>query len=71
MAFCYSKLSGRIVEIFGTQSAFAISMGFSKATLSQKLNNKTEFSQEEIYKAINLLKLNASDIPLYFFTPKV
>ena len=29
MAFDYSKLRGKIVEIFNTQSCFAIAMGWS------------------------------------------
>ena len=45
--FDYSKLKGRIREIFDTQSAFAEAMGMSTTSLSAKLNNKIEFSQKE------------------------
>ena len=38
MAFDYSKLRGKIVEIFNTQSCFAIAMGWSERTLSLKMN---------------------------------
>ncbi len=71
MGFCYDKLSGRIKEICGTQSKFADLMGLSNATISAKLNNKSEFSQPEIFKAIDVLKLERSDIPAYFFTKQV
>lgn len=69
MAFQYDKLRGRIREICGTNSTFANLMGFSSATLSAKLNNKSEFSQPEILKAVEVLKLDKTDIPKYFFCP--
>ena len=69
--FDYSKLKGRIREIFDTQSAFAEAMGMSTTSLSAKLNNKIEFSQKEINKACDLLKIKKEEIPVYFFTPKV
>jgi len=69
--FDYSKLRGKIREIFKTQSAFAEAMGISSTSLSAKLNNKIEFSQKEIDRAVDLLKIEKEDIPAYFFTPKV
>jgi len=69
--FDYSKLKGRIREIFNTQSAFAEAMGMSTTSLSAKLNNKIEFSQKEIDKASDLLKIKKEEIPVYFFTSKV
>lgn len=71
MAFDYSKLRGKIREIFRTQSTFAKSMGMSTTSLSAKLNNKIGFSQKEIDKASDLLKIKKEEIPVYFFTPKV
>ena len=67
--FDYSKLKGRIREIFDTQSAFAEAMGMSTTSLSAKLNNKIEFSQKEIDRAVDLLKIEKENIPAYFFTP--
>ena len=67
----YSKLKGRIVEIFGTFSAFAFAMGFSERTLSLKINNRVPFKQPEIQKAIVVLNLKEKDILPYYFTPKV
>jgi len=69
--FDYSKLKGRIREIFDTQSAFAEAMGMSTTSLSAKLNNKIEFSQKEMDKASDLLKIKKEEIPVYFFTPEV
>jgi transcriptional regulator with XRE-family HTH domain len=71
MVFDYRKLKGRIREIFNTQSAFAEAMGMSTTSLSAKLNNKIEFSQKEIDKASDLLKIKKEEIPIYFFTPEV
>ena len=71
MAFDYSKLRGKIREVFKTQSAFAEAIGMSSTSLSAKLNNNVEFSQKEIDKASDLLKIKKEEIPVYFFTPKV
>lgn len=71
MAFDYSKLRGKIKEVFGTQSAFAKAMGLSGVTLSAKLNNTVAFTQAEINKACGLLKIPLEFIPVYFFTEKV
>jgi len=71
MTFDYSKLRGKIREIFKTQSAFAKAMGISSTSLSAKLNNNVEFSQKEIDKAVKLLKIEKEDIPAYFFTQNI
>ena len=71
MAFDYSKLRGRIVEYFSTQSAFAQAMGWSERTLSLKLTGQRPWKQGDICKAIELLHIDEADIPVYFFTTKV
>jgi len=71
MSFNYSKLRGRIREIFKTQQSFADAVGMSTTSLSEKLNNKVEFSQKEIDKTVEVLKIEKSDIPVYFFTLEV
>lgn len=68
MAFDYSKLRGRIREVFGTDSKFAKAMNMSNQTLSAKLNNKVPFTQNEIRKSCILLKIEDDQIPAYFFT---
>ena len=70
MDFDYRKLKGKIKEIFDTQDAFAKALGISNVTISLKLNNKAEFSQKEIDKASDLLKIKKEEIPVYFFTKK-
>lgn len=71
MAFVYNKLKGRIKEIFGTQSAFAEAVGLSSVSVSAKLNNGVEFKPSEIMKAVDVLKIEPEDIPVYFFTQDV
>ena len=57
----YSKLKGKIRETFEKQSEFATALGISDASLSNKLNNKNFFDQNEISKAINLLNINSGE----------
>lgn len=71
MSFNYSKLRGRIKEKFETQERFAQKMGMSRTTLSQKLNNLNEFTQQEINNATELLELSLEDISVYFFNVDV
>lgn len=71
MAFDYSKLKGRIVEKFETQSNFAEKMGISERSLSLKLTGKRTWKQPEICRAIRLLDLVPDDIQEYFFKEKV
>lgn len=68
--FDYSKLRGKIREVYGTQFDFAEAMGMSAVSLSEKLNNKTQFTQKEIDKACELLQIKKEEIPIYFFMSK-
>lgn len=67
----YSKLSGKIVEIYGTRYKFAEAMGWSERTLSLKMSGARDWKQPDICKAIKLLNLTVEDIPLYFFKQNV
>ena len=71
MAYDYRKLCARIVEIFGTQASFATAMGKSERTISLKLNNKVDWSQDEMTQAAGLLKFELESIPDYFFVLRV
>ena len=71
MDYDYSKLTGKIKEIFGRQVAFAEAMGMGESTLSLKLNNRAEWSQAEMSKAMDLLLIDPADVRLYFFTHRV
>lgn len=63
----YAKLRGKIREVFGTNERFAVAMGMNPATLSAKLNNKTQWDREEIEKACKLLGISIEEVYLYFF----
>lgn len=71
MLFNYAKLRGKIREVCETQEVFSQLMGMSKATFSAKINNKSEFTQPEIVRAIGILHLRPDEISSYFFTPLV
>lgn len=71
MACDYSKLRGKIKEVFGTQDAFAEAIGIGRVSLSQRLTGKLDFSQNEINSACESLGLDKSEIPMYFFMEKV
>ena len=67
--FNFNKLRGKIKEVYGTQSAFAVAMLMNDATLSNKLNGNVEFSSKEIYRACLLLCIDIEkDLKAYFFT---
>lgn len=68
MAYDYSKLNGRIVEVCGTQAVFAERMGLSERTISLKVNNKIAWKQPEMQKAAEILHFPESEIQAYFFT---
>ena len=66
----YSKLKGRIIEMFGSQAAFAVAMGWREALLSAKLNNKSQWTFAEVMKACKLLEIPLNEAHLYFFCSK-
>lgn len=68
MAYNYSKLLGRIVEICGTQAMFAEKIGLSERSVSLKLNNKIPWKQTEISRACEILDIPVTEIQSYFFT---
>ncbi len=67
----YSKLRGKIKEVFKTEGDFATAMVMSTVTLSAKLNNKIAWTQAEINLACELLEVPYEFIPVLFFTEKV
>lgn len=67
----YSKLRGKIREMYGTNANFATVMSMDLSTLSLKLNNKTPWKREEIEKACGVLEIPIEDVYLYFFTKKL
>ncbi|MFW5670237.1 MAG: DUF739 family protein [Acetivibrio ethanolgignens] len=71
MAYDYRKLRGKIKEVCGTQDAFSEKLGIGRVSLSKRLNNQQEFSQDEIFDACDILGISREEIPTYFFTIKV
>ena len=67
MGFNYSKLRGRIIEMYGSQRTFAEKMKMSNETLSRKLTGKTYFRQDEICKISELLGIKTEQFDSYFF----
>lgn len=71
MIYDYSKLNGKIREVFGTQAKFALAMGLSERSLSIKMNSLRPWKQSEIILACTLLDIPIDSIGAYFFTTKV
>lgn len=71
MKFDYDDLRVRIRQVYKTQEDFAKELGIGRVSLSLRLNNRAEFSQEEINKSCDLLGIKRKDIPKYFFRQKV
>lgn len=71
MVMDYSKLIGRIIEKFGSRSAFAEAMGLKAEALSRRLNKGKSFKTEEYIKACELLDILPEEMHVYFFTPKL
>ena len=70
MIYDYSKLMGKIKEKYKTQAAFAKELGMGESTLNLKLNNKTEWSQNEIIASMSLLGVSNKFLNDYFFSHK-
>lgn len=70
MGYNYNKLRGKIREVFGTQEKFAVAIGISVPALSQRLTNKTKFTQDEILKSCDSLGIDSADIADYFLRTK-
>lgn len=66
-----SKLNGLIVERYKYKREFAKKMNLSERSIYLKLQGKLEFKPSEIDLACEILGIDESDIPLYFFNKKV
>lgn len=65
--FNYSKLRGRMVEVYGTIEKTAEAAGLRRDMISQALNGKRAFTQQEISKLSETLQIPESEIGTYFF----
>lgn len=68
--FNYSKLTGRIIEKFGSRRSFAEAYGVSENTISKKLNNKMAITTDDIVRMSSkeFLDIPSSEYHDYFFT---
>lgn len=68
MKFNHSKLLGRIKECGYTQKSLAEAINMSNGTMSQKINNVSNFNAEEMDKIAKVLDISPCDIGVYFFS---
>lgn len=71
MLYDYSKLDGKITEMYGTRGNFAKAMGMSERSLSLKMTCQRPWKDMQISKAVKLLNILQSEIGEYFFKLKV
>lgn len=71
LKFDFSKLKGLIRERKLTQEEMAKKIDIAYSTFNLKINGNAYFSQEEIYKISNFLKIPKEKIYDYFFTTNV
>lgn len=71
MDYDYSKLRGRVVEKFGTYSAFADALQTHKSQVSAKLNGKIDITKDDIENWSRTLQIDREDYGTFYFTPKV
>lgn len=69
--FDTSKLRGRIVEKYGTCSAFFKLLSISDVQSFNKLNGKSEFSRKDVLEWSRLLDIDLKDVGLFFYALKV
>ncbi len=70
MEFDYWKLRGKIRDTVGTQQAFADVMGYSRVTISSKLNGRVPWTQADIVNAAEILGITDEEITDYFLDQK-
>lgn len=71
MGISYPKLRGRIVEKYGSQTAFASEIGKTDQTVTAKLNGNSKFSLDDIIEWSKALELSEADVGSYFFAKEL
>lgn len=69
--FDYTKLRKKIKEKGYTLDSFGKALGMCHTTITHKLSNKYRWTNEEIFKACQILDINLEDISEYFFVVNV
>ena len=67
----YPKLRGKIIEVYGSQNAFAKAIGKSEQTVIAKFKGKSAFSQADIIAWSNALDITKDEVGTYFFSEKL
>ncbi len=69
----YNDLRGRIRAKLGSEQKYAEKIGRSNASISDRLNNKVDFTQTDIEKSCSeeVLDIDKTEVGHYFFTRKV
>ena len=67
----YSKLRGKIKEVYSTEGSFSKDLGMSGVSLSGRLNNKLSWNQPEMIKVGILLDIPKEELHQYFFTKEL
>lgn len=63
----YAKLRGKIYEKYRRQGDFADEIGMDRATLSGKMNGRTQWTLDEVCRACEVLDIPLCDAHEYFF----
>ena len=67
----YSRLKGKLREKAIVYRTFAEMLGLSESSVSERLNNNAQFTQEEIEQTLLLLGIPLREVEYYFFTHEV
>ena len=67
----YNKLKGRIIEKYGSQGKFAAALGMTENTVSRKMQDKVEFSKDDMVRWAELLDIDSSEFWDYFFADRL
>lgn len=63
----FPKLRGKIVEVYGSQKAFASAISRSEQNVNAKLAGRSQFDQQDIAIWSNALGISTEEIGTYFF----
>lgn len=68
--FDFGRLKQRIKDVYGSQDNFADALGITLQSVSNKLNNRSRFNNDEMYEWMELLDIAPVFFADYFMTPK-
>lgn len=71
VVYNYSKLKGKVREVFGNNKEYADYLRISEAYLYEKYKSNSYFNQNQIEKTMQAFEEQPEMIMAYFFTKKV